>query len=204
MTNRTLGILGLIGAPFLFIDTMNNGFDINQTTAYSGFYNLLYITAWMCSIIALNRMGAFGKGSFGKLIFLVQMACLTLANGWNIYEWIQPNAGTKLYLFLDAFWPISNFFMLVTGITIACLGEWRGWRRYVPLAVGCWLPLGILLWALFTRTPGVLLTLSIYSVGAWSLMALTIVTFKTQTTANDHHTIVNLRKRTLFTGTHFL
>jgi len=185
MNNRTLGILGLIGAPFLFIDTMNNGFSINRTSAYSGFYNLLYITGWMCSIIALYRMGAFGRGRIGKFIFLVQMLFLTLANGWNIYEWIEPNAGTKLYFFLDVFWPISNFFMLVTGITIARIGALQSWRRYIPLAVGCWLPLGILLWTLFTRTPGVLLTLSVYSMVAWMLMALSIVTFPTEPASNQ-------------------
>lgn len=194
MSNRTLGIFGLIGAPFLFIDTLNNNFSFNQTNGYSGFYNLLYITGWMSSILALNRMGAFGKGRFGKFIFLVQMGSLTLANGWNIYECIQPHAGTALYSFLDAFWPISNFFMLITGITIVYLRGLPGWRLYVPLAVGSWLPLGILLWALFTRTPGVLLALNIYSMLAWLLMAFSIVTFPAETSGNIHPATVNRRK----------
>ena len=196
MSNRTLGIFGLIGAPFLFIDTMNNNFSVNQTNDYSGFYNLLYITGWMSSMIALNRMGAFGRSKFGKFIFLVQMLFLTLANGWNIYECIQPQAGTALYFFLDAFWPISNVFMLITGITIVYLGGLPGWRRYVPLAVGSWLPLGILLWTLFTRTPSVLLTLNIYSMLAWLLMAFSIVTFPAETPGNNHPAIVNRRKPT--------
>lgn len=178
MNIRTLGIFGLIGAPFLFIDTMNNSFRFDQTNDYSGIFNLLYITGWMCSMIALNRMGAFGSGRFGKLIFIVQMVFLTLANGWNIYECIQPRAGTALYTFLDAFWPISNAFMLITGITIVYVGGLQTWRRFVPLAVGSWLPLGILLWALFTRTPGVLLALNIYSMLAWLLLAFSIVTFR--------------------------
>ncbi|HUP11658.1 MAG TPA: hypothetical protein VM187_05590, partial [Niastella sp.] len=90
---------------------------------------------------------------------------------------------------------ISNFFMLVTGITIARLGNLKGWRRYVPLAVGCWLPLGFVLWALFTRTPGVLLTLSIYSLVMWSLMAISIITFRTNTTADNVQLAANRRKR---------
>ena len=191
MSIRTFGIFGLIGAPFLFIDTMNNNFSYSQTNSYSGFYNLLYIAGWMSSMIALKRLGAFGRGRFGKVVFLVQMVFLTLANGWNIYECIQPRAGTVLYSILDAFWPISNFFMLITGITIAFLHRLQGWRRYVPLAVGSWLPLGILLWTLFTRTPSVLMALNIYSMLAWSLMAFSIVTFPGEKQDNNQQEIIH-------------
>jgi hypothetical protein len=194
--------MGIIGAPFLFIDSLNNGFSINHTTAYSGFFNFAYITGWMCSIIALYRMGSFGKGRLGKLIFFAQMTFLTLANCWNIYEWIKPNAGTWLYFFLDPFWPISNFFMLITGITIIRLGDLNGWRRYVPLIVGGWLPLGIVLWVIFTRTPGVLLTLSAYSLIAWSLMAISIITFPGNTINNTDSQVK--RKRILASATYFI
>ena len=194
MNVRILGIFALIGAPFLFIDTLHNNFSITQTSPYSGFFNMLYITGWMCSITALNQIGALGKGGFAKLVFVIQMFLLMMANGWNVYEWIQPNAGTRLYLFLDMFWPISNFFMLLTGITIACVGVLRGWARFTPLIVGCWLPLGIVLWALFTRTPGVLLTLSVYSAVCWSLMALSIITFPTETPNNYRDNIAQRRK----------
>ncbi|HEU4902893.1 MAG TPA: hypothetical protein VFT06_08875 [Flavisolibacter sp.] len=176
MNNRTLGILGLIGAPFLLIDTANNGFTLNQSSGISGLLNFLYTTGWMCSLIALNRMGAFGEKRFGKILFWVQMACLLLADCWNIYEWIQPRAETTLYFILDAFWPIGNLCMLVSGITIAAQGVLKGWRRYVPLAVGLWLPLGLVLWAIFSRTPGMLLIAGIYSALAWSLMAIGIIT----------------------------
>lgn len=176
MNNRTLGILGLIGAPFLLIDTANNGFTLNQSSGISGLLNFLYTTGWMCSIFALNRMGAFGNKRFGKILFWVQMSCLLLADCWNIYEWIQPLAGTRLYFILDAFWPIGNLCMLVSGITIAVQGVLKGWRRYVPLAVGLWLPLGLVLWAIFSRTPGMLLVTGIYSCVTWSLMAIGIIT----------------------------
>jgi hypothetical protein len=66
--------------------------------------------------------------------------------------------------------------MLVSGITIAAQGVLKGWRRYVPLAVGLWLPIGLLLWAIFSRTPGMLLFSGIYSALTWSLMAIGIIT----------------------------
>lgn len=108
MSNRTLGILGLIGAPFLLIDTVNNGLNPYQSSSISGLFNFVYMAGWMCSLVALKRRGAFGEGRFGNVLFIVQMSFLTLGNSWSLYEWIQPQANTTLFYFLDAFWPISN------------------------------------------------------------------------------------------------
>jgi hypothetical protein len=176
MNHKILGVLGLIGAPFLLLDSINGGFTVNHSSSLSGFLNFVYITGWMCSMLALKRMGAMGEKKFGKTIFVVQMCLLTLANCWNIYEWAQPYAGTRLYFFLDAFWPLSNACMLITGITIAVAGVLSGWHRYVPLVVGCWLPVGMVLWAIFSRTGGMLVAVNIYSAFAWSLMAFVIIT----------------------------
>jgi hypothetical protein len=174
MNNRTLGILGMIGAPFLLINTIHDGFRTDAHSSYAGFFGFVYITAWMCSMIALRRMGALSGRGFGKIIFILQMICLSLANVWNLYEWIQPGAGTQLYYLLDTFWPVSNLCMFVTGITIAIKGHVKDWKRFVPLVVGCWLPIGLIAWAIFSRTPAMLLFINIYSVLAWSLMGLSI------------------------------
>lgn len=181
MNQRILGICGLAGAPFLLIDTINNGFDPYQTTSLSGFFCLLYISGWICSLVALKRMDVFETSRFSRILFVVQLVFLALANCWNIYEWIQPHANTRLYFLLDMFWPISNLCMLATGITIAVQGVLKGWRRYVPLAVGLWAPLGIVLWLLFGRPPAMLLTVGIYSALAWSLLAISILTNKAGT-----------------------
>ena len=176
MSTRTLGILALIGAPFLMIDTIHNGFQLNAHSSLSGVFNLIYITAWMCSILALRRLGALGTDRTGKLVFILQMTFLSLADCWNLYELLQPGAGTRLYYMLDAFWPISNLCMLFTGLTIALKGKLKGWRRYTPLVAGTWLPFGLILWAIFSRTPGMLLTINMYSALAWSWMAVGIIT----------------------------
>src|SRR5829696_5327581 len=110
MNNRTLGIIGIIGAPFLLVDVITGGFNPYSHSSQSGFFGFVYMIGWMCSLIALKRLGAFGNRSFGKAIFNFQMLLLILANGWNIYELLQPGAGTPLYTFLDLFWPISNLF----------------------------------------------------------------------------------------------
>ena len=161
MNNRTLGIIGIVGAPFLCINTIHDNFSLYEHSSFAGLAGLIYMVGWMGSLIGLRRMGAFGKGKFGTIIFIVQMVFLSLGNCWNLYELIQPGAGTELYNRLDAFWPISNLWMFVTGLTIAIKGQLKGWKRYTPLLVGCWAPLGIILWIIFSRTPGMLLTINI-------------------------------------------
>ncbi|RYZ54152.1 MAG: hypothetical protein EOO14_14600 [Chitinophagaceae bacterium] len=172
MNTRTLATIGLLGAPFLLIDSMRNGLDPFQSNSVSGLLNLVYITAWMCSMAALKQVGAFGEGRFGKILFVVQMGFLALANCWNLYECIEPRAGTTLYTILDLFWPLSNLCMLVSGITIYAKKVLTGWQRYMPLLVGLWLPFAVVLWALFSRTQEVLLVGNLYSAIAWSLMAV--------------------------------
>ncbi|HEY1021169.1 MAG TPA: hypothetical protein VGE06_02595 [Flavisolibacter sp.] len=181
MNNRTLGTLGLLGAPFLLVDSMNNGLNPFQSSSVSGWLNLVYITAWMCSMVALKQMGAFGEGRFGKILFGVQISFLALANGWNVYEIIAPRAGTILYTILDLFWPLSNVCMLVSGITILANRTLTGWQRYTPFLVGLWLPFVILLWVLFSRTQEVLLVGNLYSAVTWALMAVAIITHHTNT-----------------------
>lgn len=181
MNNRTLGTLGLLGAPFLLVDSMNNGLNPFQSSSVSGWLNLVYITAWMCSMVALKQMGAFGEGRFGKILFGVQISFLALANGWNVYEIIAPRAGTTLYTILDLFWPLSNVCMLVSGITILANRTLTGWQRYTPFLVGLWLPFVILLWVLFSRTQEVLLVGNLYSAVTWALMAVAIITHHTNT-----------------------
>jgi hypothetical protein len=40
MSNKTLGFIALAGAPFLLIDTLNNGFNPYVHSSLSGFFNL--------------------------------------------------------------------------------------------------------------------------------------------------------------------
>ncbi|HEV7332505.1 MAG TPA: hypothetical protein VGN63_15815 [Flavisolibacter sp.] len=194
MNNRTLATFALLGAPFLLVDSMNNGLNPFQTSSVSGLLNLVYITAWMCSVVVLRRMGAFGESRFGRLLFIVQMLFLTLANCWNIYEFVQPHAGTTLYTILDLFWPLSNLCMLVTGITITVKGTLTGWQRYVPLVVGLWLPFGMVLWAVFSRTPEVILAVNVYSAVSWSLLAVAIMTQLNSAGENKPQTQFSLRE----------
>ncbi|MDQ4140236.1 MAG: hypothetical protein M3142_06895 [Bacteroidota bacterium] len=87
MKNKTLGILALMGAPALLI-----GMHLEQTYKYlsdswfTGVWGIIYISAWMASIIALRRIEATGKSRFGRIILRVITATLILADISNVYS----------------------------------------------------------------------------------------------------------------------
>lgn len=116
-----------------------------KKTAFDGLSGLVFMLPWMGSLVGLMRLKATGYSSFGRWIIPANLLTLTLANCWNMYNAIEPWAGTPLFWFLDAFWPISMLTMLLVGITVAREGVLQGWLRYVPLAVGLWLPFTALL-----------------------------------------------------------
>lgn len=72
--------------------------------------------------------------------------------------------------------------MLLIGITVALAGRLPGWRRYVPLAVGLWLPVTILMGTLPdqigvskpTALPYTMLLSGIYATVGWGLLAYVI------------------------------
>lgn len=174
-TNRILGIVALIGAPFLLIDGINVGFKETADTHISGFFNFAFITGWICSVVALYRNGAYGKDKTGTVIFSLQIVLLFFANAWNIYEMVQPGVNTLLYRVLDTCWPLSLLCMFISGLVIAMKGRLTGWQRYIPLLAGCWLPLGLITWMLLPRSAGVFFFFSLYSAIAWSMMALAVL-----------------------------
>jgi hypothetical protein len=102
------------------------------------------------------------------------MSFLALANGFNIYELVQPTAQTLLFRVLDIFWPLSNVFMLFTGVAVATSGWLAGAKKFVPLIVGLWLPFSSVLVLLFSRNASVLLAINLYSLLAWTWMGWTV------------------------------
>jgi hypothetical protein len=176
MSPRLLGILGMLGAPFLLIDFLVHGTSTQyQSTSLSGFFSFVYISAWMCSIIGLWKLEATGTTHWGRLVLLIQLFFLTLANVSNIWSIIQPVKDSKLFFFLDLFWPVSNLFMLATAIMVIKAGRWNGWTRYVPLVVALWLPfcLGVLN-GLLGMSLSNMLAGGFYSAIAWMLLGYTV------------------------------
>jgi hypothetical protein len=105
---RVLGIIGIIGAPWMFIDFINNGlYEHFLTTATSGVRNFLFMTGWICSVLGLYRLGAMGNKRWQKTIVIIQMILLLLADVWCIIEMISPNSTSPIYYALNFTWPLE-------------------------------------------------------------------------------------------------
>lgn len=160
-----------------------------KKTAFDGLSGIVFMLPWMGSLVGLIRLEATGHSVFGRWIIPANLLTLTLANCWNVYNAITPWANAPLFWFLDAFWPISMLTMLVVGTTIAWVGKLQGWVRYVPLAVGLWLPFTILVSQLTNKAltislssnssgsmPIALILSGLYATGCWGLMGYLVRT----------------------------
>jgi len=176
MSNKLLGILALVGAPWLYL-----GFSLETLYPhlaegwFTGVWGLLYISGWFCSVVVLHRLEVTGTNMFGKNILRVLMVTLVLANLSNLYQVISPNKSV-LFWVLDAFWPISNLVMLVVGLTVGATKKLAGWVRFVPLLVGLWVPLAMLTRLLPVGIPLPGNIVGLYSAFAWSLLAMVVLT----------------------------
>ena len=177
MNNKTLGTLALIGAPFLCIG-MN--IELNylplKDTWFTGLWGILYMTPWMGSIVALQRMKAAGESLFGRRLLQVILLTLTIANISNLWRLLMPfEEMPSWFLYVDLFWPLSNTIMLVVGITVLVANVLKGWMRFVPLAVGCWLPFSLCVVALFGQQPITFLLSGVYSAFGWTALAIVVL-----------------------------
>ena len=79
MTNKQLGIIAFCGAPAMFIGVnVENTFKQFEDSWFTGVWGIIYMTAWMCSLIALYRMGVAGEG-FGKWLIRIMFITITIA-----------------------------------------------------------------------------------------------------------------------------
>ncbi|GHB75378.1 hypothetical protein [Persicitalea jodogahamensis] len=175
MNTKVLGTLGLLGAPFLSFNTYLNvsSSGIYTTTPLSGFFDLFYITGWLCSMAGLQQLGAAGTDRLGRIIMPTVLVTLVLANLYNFYEIILPEHDTLLYRTLDLFWPISNLVMIGVGIAVIRARRLRGWKRYIPLMCGLWLPFTMLVWS---KLPFGFHLTNAHTALAWTLLALVVFT----------------------------
>ncbi|GAA4453353.1 hypothetical protein GCM10023189_18250 [Nibrella saemangeumensis] len=176
MNNRVLGLLALIGAPTLGICSyLESVYPQLKNTWFYGVWGIVYMSAWICSLLVMQRLQATGSSRFGKAILKIAIGSLILANFSNVYAGLFPGDRPLLFIILDAFWPISNLLMLVIGITVIVKKGLSGWRRYVPLFVGLWLPTMLVLMITLGRVGTVGTISSFYSAIAWSLLAISVL-----------------------------
>ncbi|MFD1141562.1 hypothetical protein ACFQ4C_10605 [Larkinella insperata] len=180
MNNRLLGALAMLGAPCLGLSMiraliLNDNFE---SDLFGGVLSVLYMAGWLCSMVGLWNIRATGDSRFGRASLGVIFGSLTLANVWNVYDALVPNANTFLYRALDLNWPLSNLMMLVIGIAVIRARRLTGWNRYIPLVVGLWLPFSILVSIPGGGAQGTWAgSLSaVYSIITWTLLAYVVYT----------------------------
>lgn len=170
MKTKSLGIFALIGAPFLFVD-MFVGAKFPHITEFapwfSGVAGLLYISGWLASIENLRRAIFIRKQSFGWYAIRIQMFSLAIANISNIWAIVSTSKPT-LYYILDAAWPVSHLLMFPLAWVVIKNGALKGFRQFLPLLIGLWLPVCMLL----GRNDFALYFGGIYSALVWSLFAI--------------------------------
>ena len=172
MCNKVLGVVALICAPFLCFDFLDN--QVHSTASWTtGLYGFIYMLGWMASVVGLYRLKATGSFPPAKVILIFQFLFLLLAQAFNVDVIIHGSIYNDLQTSLDPFWPISNGFMIVTGIAVLRANQLQGWHKWVPLIVGCWLPVMLLLKGLGIEN---LYLAGFYSAIAWTLLAIVIYT----------------------------
>ena len=187
MNYKLLGALAIICAPFLCIDFFVNGAQPVQSWT-TGLFGFIYMIGWMCSIIALQSLMATGTGYFGKVILVIQLFLLSMAQVWNIAVILRVSQDSFWFRFFDPCWPFSNICMLIVGIAVIVAKVLHGWRGFVPLAVGLWLPLSGIVAFLFNSSV-LPYTSGIYSAVAWTLLGIVVYTTKPAVNEEDGLTI---------------
>jgi hypothetical protein len=169
-TNKRLGAMAMMAAPFLFLQMMLDKESNDYNSSLGGFFDLVYMLGWMCSIIGLQRSQVFGTKKGENILLQVQLGLLLLANIWNVWVIFDPANKSNLFFVLDMCWPLSNICLLVIGISIAITGKLRGWKRYVVLVAGLWLPVAFSSMIIFGRSNASLFIGGTYSTIAWFLL----------------------------------
>ena len=161
-------------APFLCIDFLVHGQagpnEQFEHTSLSGFFSLVYMIGWMCTIVVFQRMCVTGTRRFGVFILNAQLFTLMLANIWNVWEIMNPGSSSALYFILDFFWPISQLVLITIGITVVVVRGLPGRLRFVPLLAGLWFPVSILLMVVVGQNFLTMVLSGVYSAVMWAWM----------------------------------
>lgn len=176
--NRIFGLLGVIGAPMLFLfflfsspESNQNGAETNPLVAMLGVF---YIGGWICSAIGMYRAKVYGESFSAKIVFAVQMTLLAFAFMFSVLETSGVNYtnGGIIFGICDAAYPLSHLFMIVVGFFTIRAKKWTGILKFAPLIVGFALPLTLGLMPLLGEKAGII------SFGILTTIGLGVIGYK--------------------------
>lgn len=185
MSSKNLCVFALLAAPFLCI-----GFYVEEyyppaaNSRWTGAWGLIYMTGWMASMVILQRHRLTGNNRYSRNITWLVVYTLILANISNLWQLMAPTYKPFIFWIFDFGWPLGNILMLIVGVAVLRANRLRGWKRWVPLGVGLWLPFSFAV----QDTPLGLHLSSIYSLVGWSLLALVLYRETTLQKHTDNYT----------------
>lgn len=144
MNLRQLSIIAMVCAPAMLLEVLiPNGKENNLIVGTASF---IFMIGSLCSQIALWRLGASGRGIWGRIAQGFQIVLVILAALFGLFEASALlSEENPLFIIADAAWPLSMLWMLVLGITIAVRGVLTSWRRFIVAICGLALPSSIIL-----------------------------------------------------------
>jgi hypothetical protein len=144
MNNRILGMIAMICAPALLIETL--WLQGRENPLVIGIASSIFMAGWICSNIGMQRMQATGTGAGGRAVLIIQLVGLVLACAFGLIEATGLfDENNIVSIVTDAAWPLSMLFMLVVGSAVLLAKRLSGWQRFVPLMCGLAFPVSIIL-----------------------------------------------------------
>lgn len=143
---RSVGSIGTVCAPAMWIDlTVNGLYDRLSYNWTEALFSLIFLIGWIGLTIGFYGIRANGNGWPARLIIAIQVILFGAAACSNILALLGAGQQSPAFRLLDACWPIGQFFLLITGLSIAFSQRIRSWRRWLPFAAGLFFPLALLL-----------------------------------------------------------
>ena len=184
------GLLGLASAIFLMTVEPSVGRDRFSYPLTPGAFAVVQVwfsvqhVGLLAGLYGLWRSGAVGTsplGRWGAWGALVGMGLLTVAELVAIIgsDAVIPSAGTDV---IDSFYGIATLLLgttlILAGIAAIRAGQWRGWRRLIPLILGVYVFVPLI--------PAIIASyvLARLAVGGW-MLGFTFLGWALVTTAQD-------------------
>jgi len=171
--NKLNAAISFIGAPCLAIDFYRHANSEGQwdPSILTNILDILYMAGWICTMFSFIRMQVNGTKKAARILLYIQISFLFLAGSSDLVSISKIPVPENLFFYWDLFWPLSNCMMLVTGISIAVAGRLHGWKRWIALMAGLWLPVTVFIRFYLSSSEYMAYVGGTYSLLMWGLMA---------------------------------
>jgi hypothetical protein len=182
ISNKALGIIGMLFAPCLYLGWFFHAPVPNAPKEHplmASLFGVLYLTGALASAVALRGMRVTGSGKGAAILFAIQVIGLVLAMGFDVLEYAVPHmrATSIIFIITDIAYPFSHVLMIIIGVAIWRAKVWTGWRLLPAFLVGFALPSFFTAMALIGQERGGWFFVGGVTIG-WFLLGLSVLTWR--------------------------